>query len=716
MSNNEWKESRAQSGSMGPAHADEGRFNRRKLLTAMGKIGIAAAAGTMLMNQDGVVEAGVGSELFSLDSVGDIPGLDLTPLADGQHISIRGYHPGTDTGGGMFYVDKARAKSAHNGGTVFSPTVPWDGTQPGLSGYLSGTGETAPTGSGCLVRLYGETVVPEMFGARKNGSTDDTASIQSAINFAAAAGDGVLLADGVFSMTKIRLKNGLAYLGGGAELRASARVGEAMIELDGPFFGGTAVTGCTIEGLRLNANLQARRGIFASGAVKCLLTGNRIYNLFASSTVESCGIRLHHGSTGNQMTDNIIESQIDGSNGVFSSATGIQLTGNSSSVYGGFENGAFTVPTMPCSENIITGNRVENGTHGITLGGASHNLIANNLCKGQSHRNIIMSPISSYNVVSGNQCLNFGSSGIHMAYGSNFNTITGNQCRSSNTSGEAGIQLYVGTSHNTVTGNEITCGSNYGIYTGIESSSHSIKANRIMAQSNKRAAIAVESDWKQPLPAGAAYSRPNYGPPPSPRTQWGIALTGNMDISDNTIVDAAPGIAAIYVGQLNSAEAVGVTLRNNAIVGAEPAHYWYFFEETAGLSHAHRFSGNAAAGVKTAKQFYSNGRTHFELFAGNVPGDASVEYTPSAGTIQPSAAFSDFINLALYSTATSVTDFTGGMNGQELCVRLSTSVTIVHDTGKIRLKGGANVTGVTSDHYLTLKRVAGIWFELSRSF
>jgi parallel beta-helix repeat protein len=187
---------------------------------------------------------------------------------------------------------------------------------------------------------------------------------------------------------------------------------------------------------------------------------------------------------------------MDGSNGVFSSATGIQLTGNSSSVYGGFENGAFTAPTMPCNENIITGNRVENGTHGITLGGASHNLIANNMCKGQSHRNIIMSPISSHNVVSGNHCLNFGSSGIHMAYGSNFNTITGNQCRSSNTSGEAGIQLYVGTAHNTVTGNEITCGSNYGIYTGIESSSHSIKANRILAQSNKRAAIAVESDWK----------------------------------------------------------------------------------------------------------------------------------------------------------------------------------------------------------------------------
>jgi parallel beta-helix repeat protein len=685
------------------------------MLAGMGKIGIAAAAGTLLMNRDGVVEAGVGNDLFSLDSAADIPGLDLTPLADGQHISIRGYHPGTDIGGGIFYVDKTRAKSGHNGGTVFSPTVPWDGTQPGLSGYLSGTGETAPAGSGCLVRLTGDMVTPEMFGARKNGSTDDTASLQKAVDFAAGKGGSVLLADGVFSITKFRIKNGLACLGGDAELRASARVGEAIIELDGPLFGGTAVIGCTIEGLRLNANMQARRGIFASGPIKCLLTGNRIYNLYASNTVESCGIRLHHGSLGNQVTDNIIESLVDGTNGVFSSATGIQLTGNSSSVYGGFENGAFTVPTMPCNENIITGNRVENGTHGITLGGASYNLIANNLCKGQSHRNIIMSPISSNNVVSGNQCLNFGSSGIHMAYGSNFNTITGNQCRSSNASGEAGIQMYVGTTNNTVTGNEIMCGSNYGIYTAIESSSHSIKANRIGAQSNKRAAIAVESDWKQPLPAGAAYSRPNYGPPPSPRTQWGIAPTGHMDISDNTIVDPAPGIAAICVGQLGSTEAVGVTIRNNAIVGTEPAHYWHFFEETAGQSRVHKFSGNAA-GVKTAKTFYANGRAHFELFTGNVPGDASAEYAPPAGTVQPSAAFSDFINLSLYSTATSVTDFPGGMNGQELRVRLSTSVTIVHDTGKIRLKGGTNVTGVSSDHCLCLKRIAGIWFELSRSF
>lgn len=714
--NHEWNGSPVQSEGSERADVVSGRFNRRKLLTTMGKFGIAAAAGTLLINRDGLVEAGVGGELFSLDCVADVPGLDLSPLMDGQQVSIRGYHPGTDVGGGVFYVDKSSAKSAHNGGTVFSPTVPWDGTQPGLNGYLSGSGETVPSGSGCLVRLYGETLTPEMFGARKNGTTDDTAAIQHAVDRAAAGSIGVLLVDGVYAITKIRLKNGLVCFGGSAELLALARIGEAMIELDGPWFSGTAVAGCTIDGLRLNGNQLARAGIFASAAKDCRITENRVFNLYGSNTLAPVGIRLHHDSRRNAVHDNVIVLPLDNPVGTYGNANGITLSGNFSSSYGGFENGAFTTPTMPCNDNIITGNRIENGTHGITLGAADYNLISNNLCRGQTHRSIILSPIASHNVVSGNQCQDFGSAGIHIAYGSNFNTITGNQCRSSNVSGEGGIQLYVGTTGNTVTGNEIACGSNYGIYVGIESTGHSIKANRIVAAANKKAAIAIESEWQRPLPAAALYSRPNYGAPPAPRTHWGIAPTGNLDISDNVIIDPAPGIAGMYVAQTGAAETVGVAARNNAIIGAEPAHYWYFFEEAAGSSRGHRFAGNIAEGVKAAKQFFSNGRAHFELFTGNVPGDASTVYVPPSGTVEPSAAYSDFISLAGYSAPTVITDFPGGLNGQELRIRLSNSVTIAHDTSKIRLRGAMHIVGASADHYLVLKRSSGIWFELGRSF
>lgn len=67
--------------------------------------------------------------------------------------TVKGYVPGTTFGGGIFYWSAALPKSQHNGITVFSPTVPWDGTYATLAAFLAGTGETTPSGSGCWVRM-----------------------------------------------------------------------------------------------------------------------------------------------------------------------------------------------------------------------------------------------------------------------------------------------------------------------------------------------------------------------------------------------------------------------------------------------------------------------------------------------------------------------------------------------------------------------------------
>jgi len=49
-------------------------------------------------------------------------------------------------------------------------------------------------------------------------------------------------------------------------------------------------------------------------------------------------------------------------------------------------------------------------------------------------------------------------------------------------------------------------------------------------------------------------------------------------------------------------------------------------------------------------------------------------------------------------------------------LRLDSNTTIVHNSGVMRLKGGTNISGVTSDNYVRLLRNSGIWFETSRSF
>jgi len=92
-------------------------------------------------------------------SVKDLSG--LVGDYDGQQVSLLGWHPDTDIGGGVFCWDTAKAKSDHNGGTVLSPTVPWSVI---LGDYLSGSGETEPTGFGAWVRKNVEYVTPENFG------------------------------------------------------------------------------------------------------------------------------------------------------------------------------------------------------------------------------------------------------------------------------------------------------------------------------------------------------------------------------------------------------------------------------------------------------------------------------------------------------------------------------------------------------------------------
>ena len=104
----------------------------------------------------------------SKDSVQDLVG--YTGLINGQQVSLKGWHPDSDVGGGTLYWAATKPKSEHNGGTVFSPTVPYSAT---TGDYLDGVGETNPVGSGCWVRKNINSYQIEMFGAIAdwNGAT-----------------------------------------------------------------------------------------------------------------------------------------------------------------------------------------------------------------------------------------------------------------------------------------------------------------------------------------------------------------------------------------------------------------------------------------------------------------------------------------------------------------------------------------------------------------
>lgn len=101
--------------------------------------------------------------VYPVESVQNLAGLVGTQ--DDQQLSLKGWHPDSDVGGGKLYWDAAKLKSEHNGGTVFSPTVPFSAT---TIDYLNGVGETDGAGSGCWVRVDVKSLCLSMFGVIGN--------------------------------------------------------------------------------------------------------------------------------------------------------------------------------------------------------------------------------------------------------------------------------------------------------------------------------------------------------------------------------------------------------------------------------------------------------------------------------------------------------------------------------------------------------------------
>jgi hypothetical protein len=113
----------------------------------------------------------------------------------------------------------------------------------------------------------------------------------------------------------------------------------------------------------------------------------------------------------------------------------------------------------------------------------------------------------------------------------------------------------------------------------------------------------------------------------------------------------------------------------------------------------------------------ARGRAHFAKCMGNVMfNDLNIGYEFPSGTTTPSVATLDLVSTAAYATATTITNFTNGMQGQEILVRLSANTTI-QNNASIILKGGVNIVGTSANEYVTLfNRGSGVWVEQTRNF
>lgn len=230
---------------------------------------------------------------------------------------VRSYFPGFGLGRTRFYWNPNRAKSAHDGGRVISPTVPWDGLYATLPGFLAGTGETVPGGSG-VFEAEGEFNFCQ-YGAISLAGFDNFNSITKCTVRAMAAKAPFTGSPGTFEFSSTldwsypqlsftgagKFATILKYTGGGTAIEAldtRPNNGAFAFDIDLAKFGIQGNSGC-LNGLRLQIHHARLKDInakeFSSTAGVALRiqgpTGTYIENFTCSTNTQLMASRPFNG-------------------------------------------------------------------------------------------------------------------------------------------------------------------------------------------------------------------------------------------------------------------------------------------------------------------------------------------------------------------------------------------------------------------------------------
>ncbi|WP_283647651.1 hypothetical protein [Hafnia paralvei] len=195
-----------------------------------------------------------------LQSVADFYGMTGDT---GKKVHLKGWYSGNTSGSGEFYFDSAIPKTKHDGGKYISPTVPYTTAQD----FVSGVGETNPSGSGVWVR---SDVVSELRGEWYGmiSGIDVTVMSQKMADTAGVEGYGLVFPAGSLSLSgQVNILCDNSSAGQVKFLRGASKRGSLfLIDVQGGYTGATmTVFGSigtqnathdmiTIEGIKFRGN------------------------------------------------------------------------------------------------------------------------------------------------------------------------------------------------------------------------------------------------------------------------------------------------------------------------------------------------------------------------------------------------------------------------------------------------------------------------------
>jgi parallel beta-helix repeat protein len=595
-----------------------------------------------------------------------------------------------------------------------------------------------------------------------NIAAANDAAFNAAFVAAATQHAYVILPPGTYAVNQVFIVNGArGFLGCGGTLLLANAANSGVI-LKGPFQGGAApVNNLLIQGLRIDANNAAGPTvcIWADNAYDVRVLDNVIVNI-----AFGYGILFRNYTAAGALGggNKIQRNKIFGTAQTFTAQWwGIYVDaqyvlGAATDEIDYWRRNFTDVPvTQPQSGYDIIDNRISGGYYGIGLGHVTDSVISGNNIQNNG-RGISVQHSCLRNVITSNRVFECYSAGIHLTYGSSYNTVTANEVHTTIGVGEALVQAYIGCQYNLIESNilfstEGTTGSQHGIYVAVNASYNTIANNAITGRF-KFAGIGICSAWDADNTIAAFPYR--YGAASDgSHTDWmANAATTGVVVKGNTIRRTVntPGIlldqctthaGVTYTGPggvqsvWNAAYTAAyqaalsdLSITGNEVIDTLGVNTLYMYETTAGKNSDHVMRGNRFAvpvGPHTQAVWVTyfvlvRNRAPFLQTENNINFDANVSSVQLVDNATPNVSVGRYFS-CVNTVPTTITSFLGGIDGQELRLRLDNFCGITHTTGgaadTIRLAGQESIVagGQNSDSWIELRRNGGVWFETSRS-
>jgi hypothetical protein len=220
----------------------------------LGGSGGAAGVGYGLLTLDQILKSRVASVV---DSVAALRALDKTKFT---RAFVTGYYAAGDGGGGPYYLDATDTTSADNSGTIIVAT---DG----------GRWKLQPGG----------ILTVRQFGAKGDGTTDDTSAIQAALNALPSTGGALYFPGGVYKVSlqfTIANRSNIRLYGPSFSGSYNATTLGATIQATGTFtvFSFSNGVGCSVESMQIRDGGTAIyfNGCLGFRVLNCNLFNNQI--------------------------------------------------------------------------------------------------------------------------------------------------------------------------------------------------------------------------------------------------------------------------------------------------------------------------------------------------------------------------------------------------------------------------------------------------------